>query len=641
MRLDPIHLLTGGFVVALVLATAAHAQIESIDERSNPAYPEDRQGEHPRLFITPQHIAQLREAVGRRDSFHERVYNAIKQRVDRNDWRDYHAPANNARAALAREAALVYQVTADTHYAELAYQALMAITNSPRERGQLDDGEGIDRAAVGMGFAIAYDWCHTGWSDDQRDEVHELILRGLDAWVGYGHGNFGGEMVSHWVPICRGAELIMMLATYEETHRPERFKLLKTWLRAHLTNAYSATGISQEGIATTAEAGLYLIPAVLALRDVGDDALDDAFDTRRWWRLAMYTGAATINPDGDRRYLPGGISPGILEPVGWASLLIPTVPPEHRDHYHHFYARHVGLKSTGEDRDRFDDGRAGATWALLYRPTAFNEIDPRGQMPRTFVDRQRGTMLFRNKWIDGEDVLVSITADALSQPRAWNQPEALSIGIIGFGNTFVGGPGKQANSRYFSTLLVDGKHHDHDADAPVTGKVGSFTPHEHGGYAIVHGGAQYEALDVESVERHLFVDFSNTSGSAVLGVLDRIQSSAEHEYAWQLNVGDDVSDTGLKLADGEEADRTTFTLTGPNGGYLKAWVMTPEDATLELDDPLRVKTTNAITDIWVVMLVGTGEPPTATISGEGLDAAIIVDGATLRYDRNTGRMIRE
>jgi len=630
-------------VATLILcAGPATGQTEVDDDHADSlSGVEANEGEHPRLFITPRRIAALRDAVGEGGSFHQRAYEQIKQRVDRNDWRDYAGPANNARAALAREAALVYQISTDTHYAELAYQALMAIENSPRERGQLTEGEGVDRAAVGMGFAIVYDWCHPGWSDEQRDEVRALIAGGLDAWETYGHGNFGGEMVSHWVPVCRGAELIMMLATFEETERPERFARIKRWLAEHLTQAYGPTGISQEGVAMVAEAGRYLIPAALALRDVGDRSLDAAFDRRAWWRLAMYTGSNAIDPDGGRRYLPTGIAPPTLRPIGWASLLMPTVPAEHRGHYHHFYARHVGLKSAGDDVQRFDDGRAGAVWALLYRPVDMPETNPAAQMPRSFVDRQRGLMLFRNAWQDDDDVLVTINADAVAQPRAWNQAEALSIGVIGFGNAFIGGPGKQAASRYFSTLLVDGEHRDPAGVDEATGHAPLLAATEHGGYAIVEGGRQYAALGIESVERHFLVDFANTSGTAMLATLDRIQSAEEHQYAWQINVGDDVSDTALKLTDGREAGRRTFTLTGQNGGYLKAWVMTPRDATLEIDDPLRINTRNTITDIWVVMLVGRGEPPTATIDGEGLDATIIVDGATLRYDRNTGRMIRE
>jgi hypothetical protein len=623
--------------ILLLLAAAVSLAPAGWAQRSQ--YIDDIEGEHPRLFITPQRIEALREAVDEADSFHARVFEVIKQRVDGDDWHAYEGPANIARAAMAREAAMVYQITDDRRYAELAYRTLMAIARNPRGRGRIDSGNGLNRAAVGLGFAITYDWCYPGWTNEQRRAVREHLIAGLEAWPGYGHSNFGGEMVSHWVPICRGAELIMILAAYEDVYLPDRCELLTTWLNRHITNAYGPTGINQEGVGVVAEAAMVLIPAALAMRDVGDDGLETAFNSRQWWRLAMYTGTSSLDADGRRRYLPSGISAGTLRPIGFASLLLPTVPTEHRGHYNHFYARHVGLRSQGTDDQRFDDGQAGAVWALLYRPQTLEEADPQQRMPRAFVDRRRGVMMARNQWADENDVLVTITADAANQAHAWNQAEALSIGLVGFDNTFIGGPGKQAASRYFSTLLVDGKHHGNVPANKTTGTVESMDVTDSGGYAIVGGGEQYKSLGIDSVERHLLVDFTHAKNAALIGVLDRIQSAKQHDYAWQLNIGDEVSDTALKLSRGNEEGRTTFTLTGQNGGFLKAWVMTPAEVKLQLDDPLQVITRNTIVDVWVVMLIGQGEAPTAKIQGQGLDASITLNGATMRYDRKAGRMV--
>jgi hypothetical protein len=46
-------------------------------------------------------------------------------------------------------------------------------------------------------------------------------------------------------------------------------------------------------------------------------------------------------------------------------------------------------------------------------------------------------------------------------------------------------------------------------------------------------------------------------------------------------------------------------------------------------------------DIWLVMLVGQGAPPVATIAGTGLDSVLTVAGRKVRFDAKANRVKTE
>ncbi|MBW4518309.1 MAG: hypothetical protein KME16_01065 [Scytolyngbya sp. HA4215-MV1] len=598
---------------------------------------------HPRLFLTASNLSQIRTAIQVNGSPQQAAFYAMKARVDQNNWRIYDdQPAdtnwNYARSYMAREAALMYQITNNPWYARVAYALLHAIDTDPDPDGRLPDrGYGLSRATVGMGFALAYDWAASGWTPPQREEIRGRILASLDAWTTYHHANLSStDFASNWVAVCRGAELVMLLAIGEEGNRASRYHQLKSWLNTHLTNAYGSSGWTQEGLGYDSYAGQFLLPAVYAAQSIGDTDLDAAFNRRSFWRLAMMSGSFTPR----RMFLMSGVDGGSIGDQGWMSLLFNSVPISQRPYFQYFYDRQMGLQSALPPARSFDPDHAGTVWALLYYPTRGSAIDPNPVFNHTLGDTQKGAFFFRDRWQDENDVLVSIMADIRHHDKAWDQAEALQLGLIAYNTRFMGGPGKNGTRNAgMSALLVDGNAQVEGADVGAL-DVTDLNP-SGSGYVIVDGGQKYARLGLRRIQRHFLVDFSGNGGAAVFSTLDRIQADTSHTYTWQLNLGDNLGNGGVSVTTSIDAGLPSFTLFGKNGSYLKGWVLAPSQGTIVPADPFQITTTGRNANLWIAMVLGTGAPPTALVSGKGLNRVLQVGKARIYYNAASDRIVNE
>jgi hypothetical protein len=601
---------------------------------------------HPRLFLNQRRIEQIQSAIRVPRSHHQQAFNALKVRVNQNNWRVYDGNPNDgnwnyARSYQAREAALLYLLTNENKYAQIAYEALNLIHQDPDPDNRLPEAQyGLSRATVGQNFALAYDWAYRGWTPQQRDYIKGKINLALDAWENFRHANLSNPaMASNWVAVCRGGELVMMLAVYEEGNRANRYTQLKQWLKTHLFNAYGELGLSQEGIGYDSYAGIFLVPAVYALQSVGDGDLDANFAARHFWKLVMYAGAFTMNESGDRYFLQSGVSGAGIGDEGWTSLLLGSVPPRLLPFYRYFYDRHMGIDAPGTPAEKFDKHRGATIWSLIYYPESAPSFNPTGLFPSSVGDEKRGAYFFRDRWQDENDILVSVMADSDRHRNAWDQSEAFQLGLLAYNTHFIGGPAKiSGNPATFSTLLVDGKA---QRDRGTTGKSEFFNSTPDGGYVIIDGGEKYASLGLRSAKRHLLVNFSETDDTGVLATLHRIRDEEKHTYTWQLNLGNEKGDGGVTATVGMEGGLPTFLLRGDRDSYLKGWVLHPKAALVTAGDPLQVSISGANAEIWIATFVGRGIPPVATVTGTGMATVLEVGNVRLRYDANDNRMIAE
>lgn len=605
----------------------------------SPSVVSDTGRTHPRLFVDRPRLERLRAAIERPGTHHYEAFRALKDRVDQADWRVYDNDPDDGnwnyyRSQLAREASLAYLLTEKRRYAQIAFDALRAIHKDPDPDGRIpEDNYGLSRATTGIGFAFAYDWAYHGLTPDQRSYLREKIEIALDAWPSYHHANLETDhMGSNWVAVCRGGELIMMLAAYEEEERAARYRKLKTWLLQHMETAYGPSGWSQEGLGYVSYAGLFLLPAVYATQSVGDTAFDEQMDSIAWHRLKM---AVATLPKSHR--LMSGVDTGSEGGgnQGWTSLVLNAVPEAHRPYYTYFYDHHMGIDAPGPPSEKYDHERAGTIWSLLYHPIEASPENPTGEVSRTLFDEEKGMYYFRNRWKDLSDVLVSMAGDYTNHSNAWDVPEAFQLGIVAHGTLFAGGPGKSFEHRRFSSLLVDGRAYKEDGGetgAPVFAEADGTG----GGYVVVDGGEKYRSLGVETARRHLMVRYPETGPDAVLSTLDRVQADSSHTYTWQLSHDDKGEDPEARPV--ETSQPSTFVLRGNNDSYLKGWVLRPSDATVEAGAPLRIRTDGTDATLWVVMAIGTGEPPEGRVAGSGAEATLRMGDRQVAYDASANRI---
>jgi hypothetical protein len=380
--------------------------------------------------------------------------------------------------------------------------------------------------------------------------------------------------------------------------------------------------------------GTFLVPAIFALRSIGDTSLDARFDGKAFWRLLM--AASSTTPD--RIVLQSGVSHRIVGDEGWASLLLGTISGTNRQMYRHFYDRHSGVLNGAAAAGKFDQGRAGTTWALIHYPEAVASVDPTGVLATSVSDPERGAFYFRNRWQDENDVLVSMFSDTVHHGSAWDASEAFQLNLIARGTKFIGGPGKTTTPEVTSGLLVDGASHASTID---TGTTELWAPTASGGYVIVGGGSKYANLGITQARRHTLVDVSGGKALAVVSTLDRLQDESSHTYTWQANVGDEAGNDGITVTAGSESGRGTFVMTAPNGAHVKGWVLHPTDATVVAGDPVQASTTGANADLWVVLVAGDGTPPAGVVTGSGLDSVLTIGSLVVRYDAGTDRIVAE
>lgn len=593
----------------------------------------------PRLFLDSAKLSETRAAIAVPGSHHQVAFAAIKARADQNDWHVYDEDLaddnwNYARAWQAREAAFVYLITGDQTYAQNAFDALYAIHSDPDPGCSLpESGRALDRAATGMGFALAYDWAKAGWTPSQQDYIKGKIITSLDAWPDYSHANFVAPYGSNWIGVSRSAELVMMLSVNEEINRPGRFADLKGWLNAHIQTAYGTTGLTQEGQSYLAYAGGFLMPAIYALRSIGDTTLEAVFATVSFEQLPLYTGVFSEN----QASLQFGVGAKGFDPEGLTSFLLDSPSADMQPYYQYFYDRYRGLANPAAANDKFDHLRAGSVWSVLYYPTDTAALNPTGVLPKAIQDWEKGVFLFRDRWQNKDDVLVSLMGDFTHHSRSWDQPEAFSLGLHAYDTHYFGGPTKERDVTGYSKLIVDGKV----GDKTLTGAAEFFEARNNGGYAIVDGGSLYADLGVDQAKRHLLTDFSGEAGGALLSTLDRLEDLESHVYTWQANLGTVKGDGGITATAEQEGDVKTFLLKGNDNSYLKGWILNPSDAVVRADDPLQIETTDDNADIWVVMLVGTGDAPVANVTGSGLDSELHLGNARVYFDTALNQIVTE
>ncbi len=605
---------------------------------------------HPRLFLNERRVSEIREAIQSPGTHHAEAYKALKSKVDEENFRLFGATEENwnyARSYLAQSAAFLYRITGDSRYSDLAFRTLKAVHENPGPDGRLpEEGYGLSRATVGLGFAIAYDWCYADWSMSQRRYIRDKITAALDAWPDYHHANFGHERASNWVAVCRGGELILLLSAGQEKERSERYEFLKQELIRHMRNGYDELGISQEGIGYTGYGGIFLLRAIYATESIGDEALAEEAANHAWWKQAMYAGTFGRIPsshrlDGGRVFLMSGVGGPNINDEGWASLLLHSVPKDKLGYFKWWYDRHIGKKAVPLDDPsvKYDPARSGQVWALIYYPEDVKAQDPTGVFPK-MVHGRSGMGYFRNRWQDPSDIVVNFTADQRRHSHAWDQAEATQIGLFAYNTLFIGGPGKERDPDYYSQLLVDGQVPSTD----YTGELKAFESFKRGkdtGYAVLGGGNQYRRLAGITVRRDFFLqDAAFGENSLLMATADQIVSDRTHRYTWNANLGDVEGDWGIEVTKREENGVATFVMRGRSTGFVKGWVLAPKGAALTVADPLQIETRAASTDLVVAMAVGHGELPTIDIHQRnryGVKAEI--GDRTIAFDTEQGRLL--
>ena len=608
-------------------------------------------------MVSAKRLAQIREAIQVQKSPHAEMLEILKRRTSIEINREKGSPRTfgERMSILAIEAAFLFLLSEDEEYRTKAVDALRALMAGPivevpdevpgedpperPEPQRPEAGHALTRAQCGLAFALVFDWCGQQLGAEDREWMQDVLKSSLDTWAKFGHLQLAPHRHSHWLPVCRSSELIQIIALGEHQKRSKRLEFLKEALKTHMQQTYSSHGLSQSGVEHLAHAFRYITPAILALESINDISLHPAYEKHAWWKYLMFA-ASNQARFGRHHYLMHGITEPITWDVGFASMAFLNCPRGFQANYKWFYDHHLGSKSRLFRQSRYDVGSAGTVWAMLLYPESIEAEAPTESFGVSLDDPESGTYFFRNQWESASDIQISLTADLLKQ-QTFDANEALQLNVLAHGVRYFASAGVRGHAGDYTTLLVDGKNHAPYAGTGQRYQNGAkdyFKANTDGGYVIVDGGSKYKRLGVEQNKRHLKVKFM-LQNQAIFSTLDQIRSKKQHLYTWNAHLGIEA----LRTETGVESDRRTFTLqTRRKRHYLKGWIMHPVSARLRIaGGRLMIDTSGTNADIWIVMAMGAGSAPKATVLGSGLGATLFFGGTQVRFDADSNRILME
>lgn len=593
------------------------------------------QENHPRLFITPEIISNLKKEIAVEGSYKSDVYKMMKNRVDNRLWDQYSIGTVDSgsyeKSNMMVESALIYHITGDTSYSNLVYQQIISMYSGYQfERITPEDGLGLERAHTGSSMGIAYDWCFNAWSPSQQATIKSKITRALDLWPSYTHTNLSSDyQESNWVPVCRGAELLLMIAGAQEETRKERYALLRQILQAHIDNSYGNIGITQEGYGYTTYGGGMLLAASLAALNISDSTLFKLLKQENLWIFPTYARSFQKNIP----VLQSGVSHLHECAQGMESMIFPLLDTTSLPYYRYYFDRTYGNLGLGPLQTRLYGWRSSAAWALIYYPDTSHSRDPSTVLPLVAVDKMESIYLGRNCWKDENDIQILYCGAQMPTSKGWKSPDCGKLNIMGFGSSFSGGCGRDLNESAMSNFLVNGSLGE------IAGSIDLSTVDTKGWYVISNNTKKFEKYGVLSSKRHCLVDLQKQHNyDALLSTYDCALSRTIRNFTWQMNLGDEYGNDSIKPIFGKENNMSTMTLFSRNSGYLKAWLLSPQQGFFAGGDPVRVTVTDTSAKIWIAMILGQGTPRVASRIGTDLDGLIRIDSSRIRINQFSNRL---
>ncbi|WP_010272182.1 S-layer homology domain-containing protein [Paenibacillus senegalensis] len=361
---------------------------------------EVEEGSHPRLLATADDFAYIRGLIGT-DPYVTEWYDLLRQRADPvlNTLPLPYAP-NGSNYSVIRSrlvpAALMYQLSGETKYAERVVLELEALSEYP-DWGDRHNNM-LPMAELTFAVALAYDWVYEYMSPAQRSMAADAIAdKALAVALDWYNGEFrhNGEY-NNINLVDNGSFAVAALAVLDE-RGPVQESASRVLQGAYhkLQQAlrhYTPDGTWPEGPAYWHYGGQYLTYMMAAMNNVlkTDYGLSSMPGIRESGAFPVYL----LGEGGFFNFYDGGITMAQPESMWFASFFD---QPELAWHLGDLYRR----------KGVFDP-----LYLVLYRPGMFD-------VPPTELDRTFSGI------------------EAISMRSAWNDPNALFVSMKGFNETLL------------------------------------------------------------------------------------------------------------------------------------------------------------------------------------------------------------
>jgi len=454
-------------------------------------------GEHPRLLFRKSDLPALRKRAKHPEA---KLILARLNKLLQGPYTLWHAAGY----------AFLYQLTGDRKYAQQAKEhvdrALAGTPDRDRRYGFTNPGGKLRAGPSYSAIALAYDMCYQAWDEAYRKRVAQEIQRRLPPLMietGGGQHNFHSNHYAAW----NGGGGIAALGIVGDPGTDDELlarslRIFKRRIKRTLLCAYGDHGWFTEGPGPSRlSLNMGLTQFLLVSRTAaGKDWVKNRSSAQ--WLLTRWT----------MEMMPSGGKPHYLHRGAYGSIFFDRdgtshggdfsqgfgiLPEEHKPAvlwvYNHFV-------DPGPDKD-YDAVRYPhrAVYAFLHWPIGTTPKNPAEVLPKVMLDRQKGYCVFRSRWKDEDDIVITFLFNSDPVHRSViGVPNGVMVWGLGLRTKFPGG-WHIARTTYF--------HREDDG----SGVVG-----------VTHGGGQ-------GVDRGSFaVDFSGLSGApALLAMVETAKKRGE------------------------------------------------------------------------------------------------------------------
>lgn len=516
-------------------------------------------GEHPRGLISPKEVPEIRQRIKLEPykSWYENFRGKTREKA-----REFNSASMfeaKEAAELAANQCFMYTFTGKQKWSRSSYKNLTKvfkdeeIFNNPISRG-------LNRAAMLRDMAMAYDHCYSSWSQQQRYNVNCQIYKITYATS----ANMGLEvnysLVSNWMGVRWGAVMFASLVwdnpTVEEQSimEPLRWNSYKR-ISDHIELNILKNGWNTENMWYHNYNWSFIGPAPISFQNKFKENFTSALKkfapdaTNTMWGLmtsavAIETHEGNVGVKADLSDDNQNMEEGLL---GMSFRLYPEEQ----------------LPAIKWMHDYLDES---TIYSLPYYPNDVETKNPVKLDWLTYVDKQPGVVVFRNRFQDENDIVATYNASAERSDGHWG-PDVNTVRLVGLGSFFVDGAGRTQLVAGQTNLFPGSISEDQEGIKSEGTFLGYQTKPDGSGYACGLGSN----TGVKNQQTCLLVDYSMDQSKKGIFVLDYKSDNGE---IWRLNTPDynsiDIHTDG-------------FTITNPDRATLRVQV-------LGIDRPLDITT---------------------------------------------------
>lgn len=532
-------------------------------------------GVHPRLFFDTDELAEIRSRL-EREPFAS-MLGALLANLNQGDfYRPLDENDPRARALRANGLAYAYALTGDDAFAAAARADIEFIFEQISPSAWVSTSRaGLDMYAFATHLAIAYDLCahSAAWDPGFNLVVSRRLVDLANVIVDNGGSNQPNNIGSNWHAARGSSAGLAFLAT---DHSFSQARLDASWNRVNQYLALNrgnrpSVGWNPEGFGYTAYPfGLMIGPYGIAqARADATRNLRNNPTMQAKARSGFITATTAFNV-----YGTGGIKPdwsndnAHIGGEGIFGQAFAYAPESWLPSLRWAYDRLLG--SLAPHGGHWDSVRHGSFWSILFYPEQVTTQNPMEFWDWHIASNDAaglGLFTFRNAYHDADDVLIQFKARLFSLDQTNWGPDGLGFRVIGLGESFVVGGGRN-NPGLKSGQPTVYRTNPNDPDSFVSNQntgtvVGQpVIKPDGGGHAIAH--MQVSNVTTTHHKRWFVTDFNSaaTGAEAVMVVAD----TSDDGLWWQLPtfLNNTITHSGNQ-----------FTITGVNGATLRGTILHP------------------------------------------------------------------